>query len=145
MGCSLVSKATETSTATPASVRTVREAKIGKTLIVKQMEIDLKAEVSILLELKDGDKVKGFFYLLKGNNVSVTISGNSPIYTFKTTDTESPRITSDEYAFTASQAQGIAYKLTLNANTNLKDNETTVFLEIVYPVTGSLYVPIGTK
>jgi hypothetical protein len=144
-GCSLVSRAQETNTATPATVRTVREAKIGKTLIVKQLEIDLKAEVSIILELKDGDKVKGFFYLLKGDNVGFNISGLSPIYTFKTTDTESPRITSDEYAFTASQAQGIDYKLTLKANPNGKDSETTVFLEIIYPVTGSLFVPIGTK
>jgi hypothetical protein len=144
-GCSLVSKAQETNTATPASVRTVREAKIGKTLLVKQLEIDLKAEVSIILELKDGDKVKGFFYLLKGDNVVLNISGLSPIYTFKTTDSESPRITSDEYAFTASQAQGIFYKLTLSANPGTKNSETTIFLEIIYPVTGSLSVPIGTK
>jgi hypothetical protein len=144
-GCSLVSKATETTTTTPATVRTVRDAKIGKTLLVKHLEIDLEKEVTIVLTLKDGDKVEGFFYLLKGDNVGVTISGNSPIYTFKSTDTESPHITSDKYSFTASQAQGIAYTLTLSANPGAKNSETAVFLEVIYPVTGSLYVPIGTK
>lgn len=144
-GCSLVSKSTETNTATPATVRTVRDAKIGKTLLVKHLEIDLATSFSIVLVLKDGDNVEGFFYLLKGDNVSVTISGISPIYTFKTTDTETPRITSDKYSFTASQAQGIAYTITLSTNPGAKNSETTVFLEIIYPVTGSLNVPIGTK
>jgi hypothetical protein len=131
-GCALVSKAQDTSTTTPASVSAVREAKIGKTWLMKQMEIDLDNEASIQLTLKDGDSV-GF-----------NISGSSPIYTSKSTDTETLRITSDRFSFTASQAQGIAYTLTFNGGSNVKTG-TTVFIEIIYPVTGLLYVPFGTK
>jgi hypothetical protein len=145
MGCSLVSKAQETSTTTPASVNTVREAKIGKIWMMKQLEIDLAAEASIVLKLKDGDSVEGYFYLIKGDNVGFNISGISPIYTSKSTDTETLRITSDRFSFTASQAQGIAYTLTLNAGSSGKSSGTTVFLEIIYPVTGTLLVPIGTN
>lgn len=145
-GCEMLST-TETSTTTPASVRTIREANIGKTLVMKQLEIDLKTEVQIILRLKDGDKVEGYFYLLKGDYLGVTISGISPIYTFKTIASESPPINSDKYSFTANQGQGVAYTLTLNAGAGAdeKQGETTVFLEIIYPVTGSLFVPIGTK
>jgi hypothetical protein len=143
-GCSLVSKAQDTSTTTPASVSAVREAKIGKTWLMKQMEIDLDNEASIQLTLKDGDSVEGYFYLEKGDNVGFNISGSSPIYTSKSTDTETLRITSDRFSFTASQAQGIAYTLTFNGGSNVKTG-TTVFIEIIYPVTGLLYVPFGTK
>jgi hypothetical protein len=146
-GCSLVSKAQETGTSTPASVRTVREAKITKTWLMKQMEIDLDKDVSITMELKDGDKAEGYFYLVKGESTAFSISGNSLIYSSKSTDTETMRITSDRFSFTASQAQGMFYKLTFNAggSSNGKSSGTTVFLELIYPVTGSLYVPMGTK
>jgi len=146
-GCSLVSKATQTTTAAPASVRAVREAVISKVWKMKQMEIDLQKEVSIMLELKDGDKVEGYFYLLKGDNMNFSIAGISPMYASKPPDATTTRVTSDRFSFTASQAQGVTYKLTLNAGTGTdgKSSETTVFLELIYPVTGSLYVPIGTK
>ncbi|MHB8105035.1 MAG: hypothetical protein ACYDG5_05800, partial [Dehalococcoidales bacterium] len=52
--------------------------------------------------------------------------------------------TSDRFTFTASQTQGIDYKLKLTL-TGRGTTEATVFLEIIYPVTGSVLVPIGTK
>jgi hypothetical protein len=144
-GCSLASKAQNTSTTAPASVRTIREAKISKTWMMKQMEIDLAGEFPIVLTLKDGDKVEGFFYLVKGDNVSFTISGVSTIYTSKSADSETMRISSDRFSFTASQAQANHYTLTLNAGAAANGkSDTTVFLEIIYPVTGSVLVPIGT-
>jgi hypothetical protein len=145
-GCSLVSKAQVSSTTTPASISTVREAKIGKVWMMKQIEIDLAAEVPIVLKLKEGDQVEGYFYLVKGDNVGFSISGSSPIYTSKATDTETMRITSDRFAFTASQAQGIAYTLTLNPGSGTNGKvATTVFLELIYPASATLLVPIGTK
>jgi hypothetical protein len=143
-GCSLVSKAQPTDTTTPASVRTVREAKISKIWMMKQMEIDLAGDFPIVLKLKDGDNVEGYFYLVKGDNVGFNISGSSSIYTSKSTDTETLRITSDRFSFTASQAQGLAYTLTLNAAATNGKSVTTVFLELIYPATGTLLVPFGT-
>lgn len=146
MGCSLVSKAQQTTTTAPASISGVREAKISKTWMMKQMQIDLDNQANIVLTLKDGDKVDGFFYLVKGDNVGFSVSGVSTIYTSKPTDTETLRITSDRFSFTASQAQGIAYTLNLTAGAGSNGNGgTTVFLEIIYPATGSLWVPFGTK
>jgi hypothetical protein len=143
-GCSLVSKAQVTSTTTPASVRTVREATISKIWMIKQLEIDLNTEVPIVLKLKEGDKVDGYFYLEKGTNIGFNVSGSSLIYTSKP-DAETTRVASDRFSFTANQAQGIAYTLAFSANPGAKNGETTVFLEIIYPVTGTLLVPIGTK
>jgi hypothetical protein len=147
-GCELISKATETTTTTaPASVRIVREAKIGHTLLMKQMEINLETEVKIILSLKDGDSMEGYFYLLKGDKVGVTISGISTLYSFTTVESGDTTVTSDMFSFTANQGQGVAYTMTLTAGTDTegKKKEATVFLEIIYPATGSLFVPIGTK
>jgi hypothetical protein len=144
-GCSLVSKATETTTTAPASVKAVREAIISKVWKMKQMEINLDKEVSIMLELKDGDRVDGYYYLTKGDGINFNIAGVSTIYTSQPPDATTTLITSDRFSFIASQGQGVTYKLTLSVGTGSKTSEAAVFLELVYPVTGSLYVPIGTK
>lgn len=146
-GCTLIEKATETSTTPPASVRNIREAEIAKVWKIRQMEVNLESDVSMVLTLKNGDKVEGYFYLLKGDNINFSIAGTSPIYTSRPPDATTTRVTSDRFSFTANQGQGVAYTLTLSpvASTNGKNSETTVFLELIYPVTGSLFVPIGTK
>jgi hypothetical protein len=113
---------------------------------MKQLEIDLENEIPLTLILKDGDRVDGYFYLEKGDNVGFNVSGNSLIYASKPSDTETARITSDRFSFTASQAQGIAYILTFKpGNLDGGQKGATVFLEIVYPATGSLSIPVGTK
>jgi hypothetical protein len=148
-GCSLAEKANSTSASatTPASVRTVKEFTINKVWAVKQLEIDLVKEIAIELKLKDGDKVDGYFSVVKGSITGFNISGVSSIYASKSTDTETLRINSDRFSITASQGQGGSYTLTFNAATSAdgKSNETTVYLELIYPATGSLYVPYGTK
>ncbi len=149
-GCELYSKATETSpTTTPASVRIIREAEINNIWNVIQMEIDLETPASIVLTLKDGDKVDGYFYLMKGDNINFSIAGVSPIYTSQSSDPDTKNITSDRFSFTANQGQGVAYTLILSPGTsdetNGKNSDVTVFLEITYPITGSLFVPLGTK
>jgi hypothetical protein len=144
-GCSLGSKPNTTTTTAPASVSTVREATLSKVWLMKQLQIDLVTDVSLVLKLKDGDKVDGFFYVTKGDGAGFTISGSSPIYTSKSSDAETTRIPSDRFSFTASQAQGVAYTLTLNGASSASGRETSVFLEIIYPTTGSLFVQYGTK
>lgn len=142
-GCSLVSKATETTTAAPASLTKIREAEIAKVWKMRQMEIDLKTDVSIVLTLKDGDRVDGYFYLVKGDSVGFKISGTSPIYVSQPPDSTTTSITSDRFSFIANQGQGTAYTLTFSPGG--KNTEMTVFLEVIYPITGSLFVPFGTK
>jgi hypothetical protein len=111
------------------------------------MEINSESEISIVLKLADGNKVDGYYYLEKGSNISFQISGISLIYESKPAGGKSDAIISDRFSFTATQAQGIAYTLTLKASGNASKEKTgtTVFLEIIYPAAGSLYVPIGTK
>jgi hypothetical protein len=141
LGCST------TAGTSPASVTTVREAKIASKWSMKQMEISLEAETSIMLTLAAGDKVDGYFYIVKGDNVTFSISGNSLIYESKAPVTQGQSVASDRFSFTASQAQGIAYTLKLNAiNVAGKDKAAVaVFLEFIYPATGEVFVPFGTK
>jgi hypothetical protein len=145
LGCSLSSRTT--TTAAPASVKTIREAGIASAWAMKQLEINLESELSIVLKLAAGDKVDGYYYLEKGDNIGFKITGNSLIYESEAQDAKAQSITSDRFSFTASQDQGIAYTLTLSAVGNTDKNTVvpTVFLEIIYPASASVYVPIGTK
>ncbi|MGD1120169.1 MAG: hypothetical protein ABR886_11910 [Dehalococcoidales bacterium] len=143
-GCSSGSK---TSTATPAaSVKILREAGIASAWTMRQLEINSSSEISLVLMLANGDKVDGFYYLEKGTDTAFQVSGTSLIYESKATG-KSDAITSDRFSFSATQAQGLAYSLTLNAGMDAGKDKTqnTIFLEIIYPSTASLNVPIGTK
>ena len=145
LGCSTVPKTIAPAAA--ASVKSIREAEITSKWTVKQLQIDLNSEISIMLKLAVGDKVEGYYYLEEGSNLSFQISGTSLIYESVPADGKSETITSDRFSFTASQAQGIAYTLTFTPVENPDEEhiDTTVFLEIIYPASGSLYIPIGTK
>jgi hypothetical protein len=128
----------------PANVNTIRETNISPDWAIKQMEITLEAETSILLTLASGDKVDGFFYLISGDNISFSISGNSLIYESKVAGTNSKSVSSDRFSFTASQAQGLSYRLKLTPGSDELAN-ATVFLELIYPVSGEIFIPIGTQ
>jgi hypothetical protein len=145
LGCSTTS-GTGTTTL-PASVTTVREAKIASIWSMKQMEINLESETSIMLTLAPGDKVDGYFYIVNGDNITFSISGNSLVYESKAPVTQGKSVESDRFSFTASQAQGIAYTLKLNAVSGNSEKKpgATVFLEFIYPATGEVFVPFGTK
>jgi hypothetical protein len=144
-GCSISSKTgTESST---ASVKPIREAEIASQWAMKQIEINLEAETSIMFKLAAGDKVDGYFYLIKGDGISFSILGNSLIYESKAADAKAPGVASDRFSFTASQAQGIAYTLKLDfVNGDSKEKTgVTVFLEFIYPASGEVFVPMGTN
>ncbi len=134
----------KTETASPANVKTIRETKISPNWSVKQMEITLEAETSIMLTLASGDKVDGYFYLISGDNISFSVYGNSLIYESKAAGMAAKYVSSDRFSFTASQAQGLSYRLKLAPGSG-EPASITVFLELIYPASGEIFIPIGTK
>lgn len=134
-----------TSSATTPEV--VRTAKLGTEWQMNQMRFDVEAggELAVLLKLASGDKVDGYFYLEEGKDFAFDIAGNSLIYEVKPQlVTDSERVTSDRFSFTASQEQGLTYSLNFRNTADEDDTQKkiAVFLEIIYPATGSIYVPL---
>jgi hypothetical protein len=125
----------------------VREAVIAGQWMIRQFEIEVETSVSIMLTLAEGKTAEGYFYLAKGNDIDFQISGKSLVYRSLPQDLSSGNVTSDRFAFTSVPAQGIAYslKLTPEFKEGEKHTAVTVFLELIYPVGGEIYVPYGTK
>ena len=100
-----------------------------------------------MLRLAEGDKVDGYYYLEKGNNIGFKITGNSLVFESKTQSAKGQKISSDRFSFVANKEQGIAYSLILTASNDADKGRdgTTVFMEIIYPASASVFVPIGTK
>jgi hypothetical protein len=133
-----------TTTTPPANVRTIGETTISQEWAMKQIEITLEGETKIVLTLTVGDEVDGYFYLTSGQNISFSISGTSLIYESKAPGTGEKNVSSDRFSFTASQAQGLAYTLKLKPGSQ-DTGSTTVIIELIYPVSGEILIPIGTK
>ena len=145
LGCSTVSNLGSTSSSTSHTI--LRKAELASQWQMYQMNIDIAPSdgLPILLKLSAGDKVDGYFYLEKGDNVNFDITSNSLIY--KPDTKASGGVISDRFAFVASQEQGSTYTLTFgnNASKSSKDANVTVFLEIIYPVSGSIFIPLEAE
>jgi len=151
-GCSQISDLVQgvTGGSSSGEPEMLRQATIAGDWHVKQMEIEVEAggEVAILLRLADGDQVDGYFYLEKGKDIDFAVSGDSLIYQSESADPEgSGKVGSDRFSFTASQAQGSTYSLTFRDSPETGASQATavVFLEVIYPSSGSLFIPVDTQ
>lgn len=143
LGCSEIAGLTKPST--PRGPDIVRRAELVGKWQMDQTRVHVAAgdESLVLLRLAYGDQVEGYFYLEKGEDIAFQITGNTLMYEAQAPDTEgSVKITSDRFVFVATQEQGTTYTLSFH---NPTDNDEIVFLELIYPITGSLFFPIAAE
>jgi hypothetical protein len=141
LGCSEISGLTGSSSTKGPDI--VRRAELVGKWQMDQTRIHVGAgeESLVLLRLAYGDEVEGYFYLEKGEDIEFKITGNTQIYEAKPASiTDSGKTTSDRFSFVASQEQGTTYTLSFR---NPTESEVTVFLELIYPIMGSLFFPIA--
>ena len=122
IGCSEIAELTGTSSS--AGPEIVRQAELGSEWQMNQMKLE------------------------KGGDIAFNVTGNSLIYQSEDeTATASGGTDSDRFSFVADQAEGTTYTLTFdNRNGSAATPaKVTVFLEVIYPATGSIFVPVGTK
>ncbi|HEY82489.1 MAG TPA: emp24/gp25L/p24 family protein [Dehalococcoidia bacterium] len=138
LGCEELSRLTQETAqkSAPSNLQILKAVELGAKWEMKQLRFDIGAgdEVAILLKLAQGDKVDGYFYLEKGESIDFRITGKSLLFSSEA---------QDRFSFVAEQTQGDTYTLTFR-NTEAGDQpaKVTVFLEVIYPVGGSLYVPV---
>ncbi len=138
-GCEQISGITGNSGQNPsADFKIVKAVELGVDWEMKQMSFAVGPgkSLDILLKLGDGDDVDGYFYLEKGDAVNFAVTG-------KTVLLESED--ADRFSFTARQPEGDTYTLTFRNPADEEDTGKTasVFLEIIYPQSGSVFIPAG--
>lgn len=139
-GCEEISELTQevSTSSSQANLDIVKSVELDSSWHLKHISFKVGAgqDMAILLKLSDGDKVDGFFHLEKGDTVDFRITGKSQL--FRANE-------ANRFSFTASQTQGDTYTL-LFRNTAEEDESKksiTVFLEVIYPLKGEIYVPVA--
>ena len=137
LGCEEISRLTQepTETSSPTNLKILKAVELGSEWEMKQIIFDVGAdgEVAILLKLSDGDEVDGYFYLEKGDAIDFSITGKTLLFKSEV---------QDRFSFIANQDQGDTYTLAFRNTADDSKEKITVFLEVIYPVGGSVYVPV---
>ena len=142
-GCS-VGFGENTATTAP-NPKIVNQAILAGKWQMYQLKVDIGSgtKLPIQMDLVYGDEVDGYYYVeTPATRVDFYITGNTQIYqSAAPTDGEA---SSDRFTLTAIQSQGHSYMLTWeNPATNKKD--VSVFIELIYPVTGNIFKPLEAK
>lgn len=122
----------------------LRKSVLGNDWQMYQIRLTLPpgSNYPVLLKLADGDKADGYFYLEKGTNVDFTINADSQVYKSANLSSGSNEgVSSDRFSFTASKTQGSTYSLQFGNPANL-NAPVIIFLNVIYPVKGALYIPL---
>ncbi|MFC1910298.1 hypothetical protein ACFLXC_03260 [Chloroflexota bacterium] len=143
-GCSLIPGTSGSSSPGP---EIVRQAELGSAWKMAQMRLNIapSSESMVLMKLAENNKVDGYFYLEKGKSLNFSISGDSQIYKSEPlADAPTKDITSDRFSFSASRTQGSTYTLSFQnpADKDNKQASVTVFLEVILPVSGTIFSPL---
>jgi hypothetical protein len=132
---------------TDASAKILRQTKLSTQYQLFQLEITLPAssEMPIILELANGDKVDGYFYVVKGDDsLAFDISANNTMMyksDFKSLPTDTP--VSDRFSFTATTALGKSYLINLvNTSNSSSNTKSTVYFEVIYPGDNPIFTPL---
>ena len=137
LGCEEISRLTKepTETSSPTNLKILKAVELGSEWEMKQITFDVGAdgEVAILLKLSDGDEVDGYFYLEKGDAIDFSITGKTLLFKSEV---------QDRFSFIANQDQGDTYTLAFRNTADDSKDKITVFLEVIYPAGGSVYVPV---
>ena len=136
-GCSAFNSG---SSATPKP-KILRQTQLAGEWQMYQVEVTLTSgtQLPLIIQLADGDKADGYFYVEKGdNNIAFQVTAISQVYQSDFKNIPTGQAASDRFSFTATQAQGLSYKLTLSNNTaSSQKSSATVFLEVIYPGSGA--------
>lgn len=143
-GCSEISGLMPSSS--PAGPVTVTSVELAAKWKVSQLRIEVTGdrELPVLLKLAAGDRVDGYFHLETGRDIDFSITGSSLMYQSAAPD-DTGRVVSDRFSFTATQAQGSTYTLSFSNAEKDEEAKSTVFLEVIYPVSGSIFTPLEAR
>ncbi len=124
----------------------LRKAVLGNTWQMYQIRVTLESGSDFdidLLDLGGTDKVDGYFYPEKGVGASLEISaGTNILYKADTTTVALGGTLSDRFSFTANQPTGTAYVIAFH---NGGTDTVNIFVELIFPKTGSIRGPIDLK
>jgi len=146
--CSQIRGVTDSSPIVKPSI--VRQAELGSKWVMQQMAIEVPAgqEVKILLKLADQDRVDGYFYLEnKDDDIEFQVMADTLVYESRGDNVKTPgKVSSDRFTIIASRAQGSTYTLIFrNPDEASKKTRVSIFSEIVYPATASVFTEIKVK
>ena len=150
-GCDELSSLTQgTTQPSSANLKILKAVELGSEWEMKQMSLRVAAggEVAILMKLSEGNEVDGYYYLEKGSDIDFIITAKELVYRSPVRpneDDEKPD--SDRFSFVASEADGDTYTLTFRnpADDEESSADASVYLEVIYPVSASLYMPVADK